>query len=132
VDRRRAGRCGGRARRRPTADRGCGLALVGGAAAGGELGDPVAAASAADAVRLDGLPAQLAERRASYLITVAWVRYLRRRDDEAVQALSEARAHAPEQLLFTRRVSDMLGGMLRRDRRRRRELLSLARFAGVA
>lgn len=96
-----------------------------------ELGDPVAAISAVDAVRTDALPAHLAERRASHLITVAWAHYLRRRDDLAVEALREAKAHAPEQLLFTRRVGDMLAGMLRRDRRNRRELRSLAVFAGV-
>jgi transcriptional regulator with XRE-family HTH domain len=97
-----------------------------------ELGDPVAAVSAMDAVRTDALPAHLAERRASHLITVAWAQYLRRRDDEAIEALSEAKVYAPEQLLFTRRVSDMLSGMVRRDRRSRRELRDLAAFAGVA
>jgi hypothetical protein len=55
--------------------------------------------------------------------------YLRRKDDLAVEALMEAKAYAPEQLLFTLRVTEMLAGMLRRDRR---ELRSLAAFAGVA
>ena len=97
-----------------------------------ELGDPIAALARADAVRADSLPVHLAERRASHLITVAWAHYLRRQDDDAVAALGEAREHAPEQLLFTGRVCDMLTTMLRRDRRNRRELRSLATFAGVA
>lgn len=96
-----------------------------------ELGDPVSAVSRAESVRLDALPPPLAERRASHLITVAWAQYLRRRDDDAVSALREAKEHAPEQLLFTRRVGDMLTGMLKRDRRNRPELRSLAAFAGV-
>ena len=42
-----------------------------------------------------------------------------------------ARVAAPEQLMFTRRVHDMVAQMLRRDRRGRRELRELADFVGV-
>jgi hypothetical protein len=97
-----------------------------------ELGDPSTALIRAEVVRTDSVPVHLAERRASHLITVAWAHYLRRQDDEAVAALRQAREHAPEQLLFTGRVCDMLTAMLRRDRRHRQELRSLAAFAGVA
>ncbi|GAB6898615.1 helix-turn-helix domain-containing protein [Kineosporia succinea] len=96
-----------------------------------ELGDPTEAVRAADAVDTERLPAHLAERRASHLITVAWAQYLRRKDDLAIEALTEARVHAPEQLLFTRKVNDMLAGMLKRDRRNRRQLRALADFAGA-
>jgi transcriptional regulator with XRE-family HTH domain len=77
------------------------------------------------------LPPELAERRASHLITVGWSHYLRRHDDEALAALAAARAAAPEQLMFTRRVHDMVRQMRRRDRRGRRELRELADFVGV-
>ena len=56
---------------------------------------------------------------------------LRRHDDEALAALVAARVAAPEQLMFTRRVHDMVAQMLRRDRRGRRELRELADFIGV-
>jgi hypothetical protein len=62
---------------------------------------------------------------------VAWSHYWRRHDDEALTALAVARAAAPEQLLFTHRVHDMLRQMLRRDRRGRRGLRDLADFVGV-
>lgn len=96
-----------------------------------ELGDPASAIARADAVRADALPAHLAERHVSHLVTVAWAHYLRRHDVEALAALIEAKQHAPEQLLFTRRVTDMLTGMLRRDRLGRRDLRSLAAFVGI-
>lgn len=64
-------------------------------------------------------------------ITLAWAHYLRRHNEDAVTALREARQHAPEQLLFTRRVGDMLTGMLKRDRRNRRDPRELAAFAGA-
>jgi transcriptional regulator with XRE-family HTH domain len=96
-----------------------------------ELGDPTAAIEAADGVRIDALPPGLTERRASHLITLAWAHYLRRHDDDALIALGQARRYAPEQLLFTRRVIDMLTGMLHRDRRRRRDLRALAGFVGI-
>ena len=56
---------------------------------------------------------------------------LRRHDDEALAALAAARVAAPEQLMFTRRVHDMVRQMVRRDRRGRRELRELADFIGV-
>jgi hypothetical protein len=65
------------------------------------------------------------------LITVAWSHYLRRHDDEALATLIVAKAAAPEQLMFTHRVHDMLRQMLRRDRRDRRGLHELAEFVGV-
>lgn len=96
-----------------------------------EMGDPIDALRQAEHVDDSALPAELAERRASHLITVAWSRYLRRHDDEALAALTAAQAVAPEQLMFTHRVHDMLRQMLRRDRRRRRGLRELAEFVGV-
>jgi len=77
------------------------------------------------------LPPELAERSASHLITVAWSHYLRRHDDVALAALTAARDAAPEQLMFTRRVHDMVHHMLRRDRRGRRSLRHLATFVGM-
>jgi hypothetical protein len=65
------------------------------------------------------------------MITVGWSHYLRRHDDEALAALAGARVAAPEQLMFTRRVHDMVAQMLRRDRRSRRELRELADFIGI-
>ncbi|MDQ4038324.1 MAG: hypothetical protein M3313_08250 [Actinomycetota bacterium] len=59
---------------------------------------------------------------------MGWSHYLRRHDDEALAALGAARAAAPEQLMFTRRVHDMVTQMLRRDRRGGRELRELADF----
>ncbi|MGH3975878.1 MAG: hypothetical protein ACRDS9_21490, partial [Pseudonocardiaceae bacterium] len=79
----------------------------------------------------NALPPTLAERRASHLITVAWSHYLRRHDDDALTALATARTAAPEQLMFTHRVHDMLRQMLRRDRRGRPGLRELAKFVGV-
>jgi transcriptional regulator with XRE-family HTH domain len=96
-----------------------------------EMGDPSDAIRQAERVDDTGLPPALAERRASHLITVAWSHYLRRHDDEALTALSAARAAAPEQLMFTHRVHDMLRQMLRRDRRGRRGLRELVEFVGV-
>jgi transcriptional regulator with XRE-family HTH domain len=96
-----------------------------------ELGDPIDALRQAAHVDDTALPGELAERRASHLITVAWSHYLRRHDDDALSALTAARAVAPEQLMFTHRVHDMLRQMLRRDRRRRRGLRELAEFVGV-
>ncbi|MGH3865093.1 MAG: helix-turn-helix domain-containing protein [Pseudonocardiaceae bacterium] len=96
-----------------------------------EMGDPIDALRLAVHVDETALPPELAERRASHLITVAWSHYLRRHDDDALSALSAARAVAPEQLMFTHRVHDMLRQMLRRDRRRRRGLRELAEFVGV-
>ena len=97
-----------------------------------EVGDPGTAIEQAARVPHDLLPPELAERRTSHLITLAWAHYLRRRDREALDALQSARAAAPEQLLFTRRVHSMLRGMLRRGRRSSsREIRDLADFVGV-
>ncbi|HEY2764581.1 MAG TPA: helix-turn-helix domain-containing protein [Pseudonocardiaceae bacterium] len=96
-----------------------------------ELGDPVDALQQAAHVDETALPPELAERRASHLITVAWSHYLRRRDDDALIVLVNARVAAPEQLMCTHRVHDMLRQMLRRDRRGRRGLRELAEFVGV-
>ncbi|MEO7194080.1 MAG: hypothetical protein ABIZ05_04540, partial [Pseudonocardiaceae bacterium] len=96
-----------------------------------EMGDPIDALRQAAHVDDTRLPPELAERRASHLITVAWSHYLRRHDDHALNALTAARAVAPEQLLFTHRVHDMLRQMVRRDRRGRRELRTLAKFVDV-
>jgi transcriptional regulator with XRE-family HTH domain len=93
-----------------------------------EMGDPIDALRQAAHVDDTALPPELAERRASHLITVAWSHYLRRHDDDALSALTAARTAAPEQLMFTYRVHDMLRQMLRRDRRGLREL---AEFVGV-
>jgi transcriptional regulator with XRE-family HTH domain len=97
-----------------------------------ELSDPARAIEQASFVPHDSLPRELAERRTSHLITVAWARYLRRHDREALDALREARASAPEQLIFTHRVHSMLRGMLRRERRSvKSDLRELADFVGV-
>ncbi len=96
-----------------------------------EMGDAVDAIDQAEHVDTNALPEHLSERRASHLITVGWAHYLRRHDDEALAALHAARAAAPEQLLFTKRVHSMLGQMLRRDRRGRRDLRAMAGFVGV-
>jgi transcriptional regulator with XRE-family HTH domain len=98
-----------------------------------ELGDPTQAIDQAGRVRHDQLPPELAERRTSHLITVAWAHYLRRHDREALDALRAARASAPEQLMFTHRVHGMLRGMLRRERRSvKADLRAMADFVGVA
>jgi transcriptional regulator with XRE-family HTH domain len=96
-----------------------------------EMGDPTDALTQAEHVDEMALPPELAERRASHMITVGWSHYLRRHDDEALAALAGARVAAPEQLMFTRRVHDMVAQMLRRDRRSRRELRELADFIGI-
>jgi transcriptional regulator with XRE-family HTH domain len=96
-----------------------------------EMGDPIDALRQAAYVDDDALPTELSERRTSHLITVAWSHYLRRHDDEALATLIVAKAAAPEQLMFTHRVHDMLRQMLRRDRRDRRGLHELAEFVGV-
>ncbi|MGH3929219.1 MAG: helix-turn-helix domain-containing protein, partial [Pseudonocardiaceae bacterium] len=56
-----------------------------------ELGDPLDALRQAAHVDDTALPPELAERRATHLITVAWSHYLRRHDDDALAALSTAR-----------------------------------------
>jgi hypothetical protein len=96
-----------------------------------EMGDPTDALIQAEHVDETALPPELAERRASHLITVGWSHYLRRHDDEALAALATAWAAAPEQLMFTRRVHDMVRQMIRRDRRSRRELRELADVVGL-
>ncbi|MGW4110218.1 helix-turn-helix domain-containing protein [Actinosynnema sp. NPDC004786] len=97
-----------------------------------ELGDPIRAISEADGVPADDLPAELAERRTSHLITVAWAHYLRRQDRDALDLLNLARSAAPEQLLFTGRVHTMITGMLRRERKSvKGDLRALAGFVGV-
>jgi transcriptional regulator with XRE-family HTH domain len=97
-----------------------------------ELSDPRLAIEQATYVPYDQLPKELAERRASHLITVAWAHYLRRQDREALEALQAAQATAPEQLIFTHRVHSMLRGMLRRERRSvKRDLRELVKFVGV-
>ncbi len=96
-----------------------------------ELGDPIDALRKAAHVDDTALPPELAERRTSHLITVAWSHYLRRRDDDALDALAAARTAAPEQLMCTHRVHDMLRQMVRRDRRSRRRLRELAEFVGL-
>ncbi|MGH3763965.1 MAG: helix-turn-helix domain-containing protein [Pseudonocardiaceae bacterium] len=96
-----------------------------------EMGDPIDALRRAEHVDDTALTPVLAERRTSHQITIAWSHYLRRHDDDALIALTAARAAAPEQLMFTHRVHDMLRQMLRRDRRRRRGLRELAEFVGV-
>jgi hypothetical protein len=96
-----------------------------------EMGDPIDALRQAEHGDDTALPAELAERRASHLITVAWSHYLRRHDDDALSALTTARAAAPELLMFTHRVHDMLRQMLRRDRRRRSGLRELTEFSRV-
>lgn len=97
-----------------------------------ELGDPSRAIDEADHVAHDRLPPELAERRTSHLIALAWAHYLRRHDREALDTLADARASAPEQLIFTRRVHSMLLGMLRRERRSiRHDLREMADFVGV-
>lgn len=97
-----------------------------------ELGDPSRAIDEADHVAHDSLPPELAERRTSHLIALAWAHYLRRHDREALDSLTAARASAPEQLIFTRRVHSMLLGMLRRERRSiRHDLREMADFVGL-
>jgi transcriptional regulator with XRE-family HTH domain len=96
-----------------------------------EMGDPIDAIRQAEHVDDTVLPPAIAERRTSHLITVGWSHYLRRHDDDALTALSAAKSAAPEQLMFTHRVHDMLRQMLRRDRRGRRGLRQLAEFVGV-
>ncbi|MCA1674739.1 MAG: hypothetical protein LC799_21950 [Actinobacteria bacterium] len=96
-----------------------------------EMGDPIDALRQAEHVDDIALPPELAERRTSHLITVAWSHYLRRQDDDAIAALAAARTAAPEQLLCTHRVHDMLRQMVRRDRCSRRGLRELAGFVGV-
>jgi hypothetical protein len=97
-----------------------------------ELGDPARAIDQAEHVADDRLPPELAERRTSHLIALAWAHYLRRHDREALDTLTTARASAPEQLIFTRRVHSMLLGMLRRERRSiRHDLREMADFVGV-
>ncbi|HEU0128325.1 MAG TPA: helix-turn-helix domain-containing protein [Pseudonocardiaceae bacterium] len=96
-----------------------------------ELGDPTDALRQAAYVDDTTLPSELAERRTSHLITVAWAHYLHRHDDDALAALIAARSAAPEQLMCTHRVHDMLRQMLRRGRRKRRELRDLAEFVGM-
>ncbi|OLF05873.1 hypothetical protein BLA60_34395 [Actinophytocola xinjiangensis] len=97
-----------------------------------ELGDPTRATDQATSVRHDRLPPELAERRASHLITVAWANYLRRRDREAVTVLRSARSAAPEQLIFTRRVHAMLRGITRRaPRSLQSDVRDLTEFVGM-
>lgn len=97
-----------------------------------ELSDPSKAIEQASFVPHDMLPRELSERRTSHLITVAWAHYLKRQDREALDALAEARAAAPEQLLFTRKVHVMLAGMLKRERRSiKSDLRAMADFVGA-
>lgn len=98
-----------------------------------ERGDLAGAIDQAESVPLDRFPPELAERRVSHLITVAWAFYLRRQYREALDHLMRARLEAPEQLMFTRRVHAMLRGMLQHERGSiKRDLRELTDFVGVA
>ncbi|QIZ36841.1 XRE family transcriptional regulator [Saccharopolyspora sp. ASAGF58] len=98
-----------------------------------EMGDPSHAINLSDSVPIDRLPPELAERRTSHLITVAWSFYLRRKYREALDLLKEAKEAAPEQLIFTSRVHNMLRGMLHRERSSiKTDLRELSDFVGVA
>lgn len=98
-----------------------------------ELGDPGRAVAESEGVPHENLPIELAERKVSHLITVAWANFLRGKDRESVDALILARMAAPEQLLFTGRVHSMIRGMLKRERRSvKSDLRKLAAFVGVA
>jgi hypothetical protein len=97
-----------------------------------ELSDPSMAIEQASMVQHNMLPRELSERRTSHLITVAWAHYLKRQDREALAALTEAKAAAPEQLLFTRKVHVMLAGMRKRERRSiKSDLRAMADFVGA-
>lgn len=97
-----------------------------------ELSDPTRAIDQASFVPHNELPPELAERRTSHLITVGWAHYLKGQDREALDALREARAAAPEQLIFTHRVHAMLRAMLKRERRSvKSDLREMADFVGV-
>jgi len=97
-----------------------------------EMDDPIDALIRSEDVRLEELPPALAERRSSHLITIAWAYHLRRRDDDALNTLREVREVAPEQLLFTGRVREMLRLMLKKERRSiRADLREMADFVGV-
>ncbi|WP_421671797.1 helix-turn-helix domain-containing protein [Saccharopolyspora spinosa] len=98
-----------------------------------EMGDPSRAIDLSDSVPMGRLPPELAERRTSHLITVAWSFYLRRKYREALDLLKEAKEVAPEQLIFTSRVHSMLRGILQRERRSiKTDLRELSDFVGVA
>jgi transcriptional regulator with XRE-family HTH domain len=96
-----------------------------------ELGDPIEAIRSGERVNHQALPRHIAERATSHLITMAWAQHLRRRDDDAIAALVQARRLAPEQLLYTHRVHAMVATMLHRERVRRRHLHELASWLGI-
>jgi hypothetical protein len=97
-----------------------------------ELGDPIDALEKAAAVDLERLPSGVAERAGSHLITVAVAHRLRHQDAEAVAALKQVRLIAPEMLLFTHRVREMLRGLTKREKPSfRRDLRELTAFVGL-
>jgi transcriptional regulator with XRE-family HTH domain len=82
-----------------------------------ELGDYRAALAAVPAVNLTRLPADLAERRARYLIDVART-YAGVRDDKAAaDALLEAEQAAPDELRGHRLTRAVLADLLTRERK---------------
>ena len=57
---------------------------------------------------------------------------LRHQDAEAVAALQQVKSLAPEMLLFTHKVREMLRGLTRREKPSfRRELRELTAFVGL-
>jgi hypothetical protein len=82
-----------------------------------ELGDHKAAVDAIPAVNLAKLPAQLAERRARYLIDVARAHAGLRNDQSAGDALLQAEQTAPDELRGHRLTRAVLRDLLTRDRK---------------
>jgi hypothetical protein len=82
-----------------------------------ELGDYRAALAAVPAVNLNRLPAQLAERRARYLIDVARTFAGVRDDQAAADALLEAEQVAPDELRGHRLTRAVLADLLTRERK---------------
>jgi len=98
-----------------------------------ELGDPAAALRAAESVDLDSLPTGLKSRRAQLHLHLAWAESQRKRDADAVLHLLEAERVAPESVRYNVIVSELVRGMLTRQKRggRTSALHSLAVRAGV-
>ncbi|MGH8886956.1 MAG: helix-turn-helix domain-containing protein [Egibacteraceae bacterium] len=95
-----------------------------------ELGDPVEALRVADRTDFDALP--LPQRQARAWARVAQAHGLRRKDGPAAASLLEAERIAPEEVRYNRSVRELVGVLLRRERKSATPgLRALARRIGV-
>ena len=96
-----------------------------------ELGDPYAVLNVATEVDVNALPDGLNGRRSRMHLDLAWAQTQARNDMEAVLHLQQAEKVAPEVLRYDRVARGLVRELLRRARRPRPALGTMATRAGI-